>query len=499
MTTRATLAAKTNVLHSHNTENLATQVKIKSIEQLRQCISDIQAKYPEHRLFFRGQTKGIDPIPSAQRNIDDLNSRKSNAIFQSTWDHASSYLLNIASNRGGRFSRLLASMGLLQHYGFRSWFIDITANPDIAVWFAIHRYVAEKATVMPRPIHKGSDPSSYLADKAIAVVNTDRYERLAAADGFLFVFKIHSSDPNAFLLNEVVSSVALRAHRQEACELIPSFYGKPLISLVAARFTIDRSIVLPSYLDTRWLFPPPSEDEIYKHLLRIPFVVSADESEESPLFAYPAILDVPLYKYDVDPDASSIDQVRVLIGVYGPPSSIRHQQTTVVLPVSRFPRTTYSTHIDPPKELLPATGVNVNLRMRQSITRPVDLRVWRSNVLLLLYPVHQMLPTLLFRDNTYPLFRGLLIEILANGKVEISAIAETLDHVVFAEVIPKDKAWFLEDFYFLTEKLQTGEAQLIQKGPLVHYEWVGWDSRNYEDPLAGMRVLMQKQKTMSPA
>jgi hypothetical protein len=45
-----------------------------------------------------------------------------------------------------------------------------------------------------------------------------------------------------------------------------------------------------------------------------------------------------------------------------------------------------------------------------------------------------------------------------------------MDNLVLADFMPGEKAGFIEDFYYLTERLEMGDATLKQKGPELHYE-----------------------------
>lgn len=379
-------------------------------------------------------------------------------------------------------------MALLQHYGFRSWFVDITSDPEIAAWFATHKYISGRILVAQGHIHSDPDPSAHLTDRSAAVVSTARYER-CDTDGFLFVFQASNDRGSAYSLSETLSPSALRVHRQKGGALIPPLDGLPVSSLLLATFIIDGSIVLPERLNAHWLFPPPSADEVYKKLLRVPYVVNESSLDEEPLLGWPGLIDLPLYIYDVNPEVDSLRHIRVLVGYHGPNLVGDPNRTVVVLPLSSHPKISYATSWELPNESLPTGATNINLRRREFLTKPLNFSVWKARSMFLLYPVQQMLVTFMYRDAVYPLFRGLLVDIAGEHDVRITAVAETMDHLVTGDFNPGDETRFLEDFYFLTERLETGDASLIQKGPDLHYEWKGWEGRHHEDPLAEFRTL----------
>lgn len=477
------------VLPDYQTQQAVMPTKISSTEDLLSAVRAIQFANPNSRLAFRGQRRNLAPLPSAQRQIDDLAYRRAQAIFHSSWNQAASYLLPGNTVSKHPFQRLLASMALLQHYGFRSWFIDITSDPEIAAWFAIHKYVSDRILVQPQPIYSGSGPSPYITDHGVAVVSTARYQLSTDADGFLLVFGVQNPTPNAFSFNDALSSSALRVHRQEAGALIAPLDDQPLASSLLATFVIDRNIVLPEQLNTRFLFPPPSEDEVYKKLVRVPYLVSEDTLREHFVQGIPALIDVPLYVYDSDPEPDALSNIRLLTGFYGPRDIDLPDRQFVILPLSPSPRISYTTSIEPPNERLGPDSMNVNLRTRDSLSKAVDLSVWQSKRLWLLYPVHQMLVTFMYRDAVYPLFRGMFVDLEDDHNILLTPVAEDIDNLVTGRFSEGDEERFREDFYFLTEQLQSGAAILKRIGSELHYEWKGWENREHEDPLQEFRTL----------
>ena len=143
--------------------------------------------------------------------------------------------------------------------------------------------------------------------------------------------------------------------------------------------------------------------------------------------------------------------------------------------------------MEAPNELLGPDVTNVNLRTRRSPQSPLDLSVWQSKRLWLVYPVHQMLATFMYREALYPLFRGLFVDIAGDHDVRLTPVAENEHHLITGSFNSGDEERFLEDFYFLTERLQTGEAALKRIDFELHYEWKGWEDRQHEDPLRDFR------------
>src|SRR5260370_12221676 len=102
-------------------------------------------------------------------------------------------------------------MAVLQHYGHRSWFIDVSMSPDVGLWFARHRFVAKKAVIQPRQTtHKTDRP----LDHAFANVTLASYAP-HNGDGFVFVFTVPGDDPALLLnLHRLLPASFLRVHAQ---------------------------------------------------------------------------------------------------------------------------------------------------------------------------------------------------------------------------------------------------------------------------------------------
>jgi len=177
----------------------------------------------------------------------------------------------------------MEAQAVAQHYGYRSFFVDVTLDPTIALWFALHEFKAEST-----PLH---------VDKWLrsAVFQWARY--FSCPSGFMYLILIPEGGPeNRFTdLTEVMPIEATRIHVQRAGSVSVPRDSISIDDLVAAKVRI---------IDDGWfrnsnqnvpfgeLFPSPSHDQFYRSLCTIPYAISSDAKVN---IAYPLLGLFPLY------------------------------------------------------------------------------------------------------------------------------------------------------------------------------------------------------------
>ena len=126
-------------------------VRITTIAQLRAAVSRLAAEYPDRRLVFRGQIHDYPLVPSAARLDESDEQTWMRTALTTVWESFAAFFLDDLCERAlMERSRIVpAGMALLQHYGWRSWFIDVTFEPLIACWFALNRWNGEAIYVKP--------------------------------------------------------------------------------------------------------------------------------------------------------------------------------------------------------------------------------------------------------------------------------------------------------------------------------------------------------------
>ncbi|MGW8685400.1 hypothetical protein ACWGNN_31040 [Streptomyces sp. NPDC055817] len=252
----------------------------RSLEEYQLLCESLKNRGDGKQVFFRGQVHGYEPQSSEERPPVDDDDRIRRDLLRQAWEMTA--VAALAGSGGGSMSPA-GVMGVLQHYGFRSWFIDVTDDEMVGLWFARHKYTAS-AGVAPRP-SAGVDEVSpehghvHVDLSELLTLDMVRYEPVQADDdgkaspGLVFVFAVNSDSPHLLDLRSHVPESASRVHRQSGSGLLPDngSYAPFLLARIAVTFPAPAELYSGStLLNTVELFPGPDEDEFYKFLLRTP-------------------------------------------------------------------------------------------------------------------------------------------------------------------------------------------------------------------------------------
>ncbi|MFB6839892.1 hypothetical protein [Streptomyces sp. NPDC056361] len=260
-----------------------------SLEEYHLICRSLRNRDDGKQVFFRGQVHGFDPQSSEEREPTDDDDRIRRDHLRQAWEVTA--VAALAGYGRGPLSEA-GVMGVLQHYGFRSWFIDVTDDEMVGLWFARHRYAASTG-LAPRPPAGADEANSeqghvHVDLSELLTFDTVRHEPVTADDdgkveaGLVFVFAVDSDSPHLLDLRSKVPDAALRVHRQRGSGLLPDngSYAPFLVARIAVAFPAPAELFSGStLLSTVELFPGPDEDEFYELLLRTPrFPVDASKS-----------------------------------------------------------------------------------------------------------------------------------------------------------------------------------------------------------------------------
>ncbi|MFE5908728.1 hypothetical protein ACFQ6B_06525 [Streptomyces wedmorensis] len=283
-----------------------------SLDEYQLICESLRNRDDGKQVFFRGQVHGYEPRSSEERPPADDDDRIRRDHLRHAWEVTA--ITTLAGCGHGSLSEA-AVMGVLQHYGFRSWFIDITDDKMVGLWFARHKFTVSSG-VAPRPpvgVDEASPEQGYAHVDLSELLTFDmvRHEPVKVDDdgkfepGFVFVFAVDSDSPHLLDLKSNVPEMALRVHRQSGSGLLPDngSYAPFLVARIAVAFPAPAELYSGStLLSTVELFPGPDEDKFYKLLLRTPrFPVEVSKSavpEESP---DDTLVSATTKRYFVDP------------------------------------------------------------------------------------------------------------------------------------------------------------------------------------------------------
>ncbi|MGJ3353812.1 FRG domain-containing protein [Providencia sp. Je.9.19] len=260
--------------------------QVDTIDDLRHLI----AVYGKNALF-RGQIThyGQLGVPSIVASSDRQICHPSTMLRWST------YSSNVLETFLGRHqNKQHFVQALLQHYGWRSFYIDCSANPAVSAWFASHKYRESKHIELSEDCDE--DP----------VLLLKRHASYDFEDGDGHIYIIEKEEALQIGLIDL-SSVTLSGFRprtvaQEAWLLGP-LSGSPVPKkCFRAQITAPRS-VLRDYAFTSGftsiddVFPPIDKDPILKALLSLPWKEIKEVWDPNfPIPCFTRTLSIPEYQ-----------------------------------------------------------------------------------------------------------------------------------------------------------------------------------------------------------
>lgn len=247
--------------------------------------------------LYRGQTRqyGAEAAPSVTTSFDRLGCIPTE---MGKWTYYASNVLE-----GWYGAKALShefSQAVLQHYGWRTFFVDATSKPAVAAWFASHVYSEKLGIDMSEDYHE--DPI-WLRKKRADYTFED-------GTGFLFVLKKPDAGDSitAVDLSEIHIEGARPRPSAQAAWLVGPLHGNPLppesfVVRIAADRSLFRAYALKHGLDAvETLFPTRREDPILNSLLYLPWtqILGLDKPGDkfSSIPAFRRTIEFPEYDHD---------------------------------------------------------------------------------------------------------------------------------------------------------------------------------------------------------
>jgi hypothetical protein len=261
-------------------------VRVETVTELESAL----AKYGDDALF-RGQTAhyGDPDKPSVATSFDRRGCIPSQML---KWSRYATNVLDV-------FIRdyddpQAHNQALLQHYGWRSFYIDCSSNPAVGAWFASHKY----------------------SDRFVVEMSEDCEERPIWLRKRMAQYDFEDGDGHLYILDKVVCAqiglVDLEALDIEDCRPRTSAQAAWLLGPLRrapmpqpcfrAHITASRA-VLRDYAaahglsETETLFPSVKEDPILHALLGLPWrEIEGVRDKDFPIAAFERALDLPEYQ-----------------------------------------------------------------------------------------------------------------------------------------------------------------------------------------------------------
>ncbi|MCG9628993.1 FRG domain-containing protein [Vibrio mediterranei] len=261
-------------------------VKINNLEELESKLEPYRDGY-----LFRGQVKhytddnGAISIPTSFSRHGCVPS----VMFK--WTHYAKAIIRAFSGVDYFDIDLEMSQAILQHYGWRSFYVDLTKSPEVACWFASNIYNESKSIHMCENLHE---------DPVWLVHKIAKYEP-SDTSGHLYVIDASTLERLGIEIHDLTTLQGdegrLRFHAQQAC-LVGNLEDKLPPETISAHFEVPVEI-LKAYCNKFDLnkvddvFPPREDDFILHSLLSLPWEKVGDGQ---PIPAFRRGLEIPDYK-----------------------------------------------------------------------------------------------------------------------------------------------------------------------------------------------------------
>lgn len=225
---------------------------ITSEEDLLKLVEGLKAEIPiTSLLLFRGQTKLYDKIRSGKARPDAFVIKE----VENGWNTIVNRLTNTHNND------LKYNQAILQHYGFPTYYIDLTKDPLTAAWFACNDYKPLKPTMWIGNTFRIHDETTYSKIEEgighLIVLEIPEYKKMIEANQLFDI--THESK---FLRPKSQDAYLMLDHPPRLPN--PNNFIKKIIEIDRSKFSSSKTL--------KGLFPHPNSDKGYAELLDVPFV-----------------------------------------------------------------------------------------------------------------------------------------------------------------------------------------------------------------------------------
>ena len=284
-----------------------------SFKELQSCLERLGSPAPGHIRVFRGQTRryrneGRDVLLAARH-------RRGAANIKPDWVSAARAAI-FGQLRPARIAREFEETWLpavLQHYGPGSFYLDVTSDLRVAMWFALNSFrslrseerffisgASYSVTIYWSWYEPIELPFGEEYEPVVYVLDVLRWPGLGQPSHGDLVAVSDLRDGQRLLHR------ATRLEKQSACLLYASpdaFFGPDLAPQTRARICLNRDFrERDSMFRIKDLFPAPSDDPCYSVLLALPLDKSNQNGTET------SSLEIPCYISSHPPPNDEADE-----------------------------------------------------------------------------------------------------------------------------------------------------------------------------------------------
>ena len=263
-------------------------VGVQSTEELDAFFATLGNGY-----LFRGQTRGHCDASGKPTISTSFARRGCHPPHMLRWSHYARTILRAFTNGFDDSDDLATDQAILQHYGWRSFFVDATSAPGVACWFAGHEYTTQRKLDLTEDCWETGlftvrDAATYQPADGLAVLYCLSKKRIRA-NGLQHVE-----------LSEIATAKGRpRFLAQHAWMVGPLQTPLPTdcitVKILAPACVFRDYAVSQGLRTTADLFPGPDEDPVLAALLAMPWVHHDDGTSPNKLAFYFRSLPIPEY------------------------------------------------------------------------------------------------------------------------------------------------------------------------------------------------------------
>lgn len=261
------------------------QIAVTSTQELRRALAEL-----DNQALFRGQVAYYekDGRPSVITSFDRRGCIPSQML---KWCRYADNVLDTYISAAG--TSLAFTQALLQHYGWRSFYVDCSASAAVSAWFASHVY-SERQTV---------ELCEDCEEEPVMLVKRMASYEFAEGDGHLYAFDGAIAEKRVGVTGLAalkIEGARPRTMAQDAWLLGPLRNTEVPMECFITHITASRSVFRDyaaeeGLTDTERLFPPTKDDPILRALLGLPWKKIDHPENNVAIPVFQRALDLPEY------------------------------------------------------------------------------------------------------------------------------------------------------------------------------------------------------------
>lgn len=410
-----------------------------TLEEIQSLVSTLQEETGK-LLYFRGQVKDRPFVPSINRPYKEEQEKQLYNIRHSIVENLVHEYYCMTSEDDKNIDYFMTVMSILQHYGLKSWFIDITTNVEVAIWFSKMKFHQDKVVVKNTSCHKeDGSPSDKPLDHIFSGLPVTSYKESEEEFGWVYIIGLDISEADIHILDLKSHVDSLRIQRQYGSGLFdPKFGDVDLNSFVIAKIKVPTKININPDMNMRYLFPSWEEDNIYKSLLNVPHIVTKENLKRSGSFSID-LIDIPIYIEEEKEIFSVSPYIRQLIGDYIHPnvlSKFPKDCAIISKPYSMkkvFPNNQY---VDVYEEESKRNKRIESILLGEDSLNDL-LSLWPTRHFIILYSAYEMIPRYIDGSSTYPIVRATRFD-LKDDFIDVFVYNEDIEGTYESQVTHKE-------------------------------------------------------------